>query len=632
METKGLIRRIISHSGCHVPNRLTVLFLMSRHTHTRILSLLLIFWTLVCSGSGSIKIGPPPQGSGQVTLKLTDFPVSGRDISQVNVQIMTIEVQQSGWNTVINFGATGRIFDLLLLQNGNTVELGAFNLPVGNYNQIRMVLGTQNTVLVNEGSGYVVKPLQTPSGQGAGIKIMGGFSITEQGTTTLMLDFDASQSVKYAGNKYQLNPTIRVLSVDTSQSYFALAPVSIAGQTLTPSLASGVAINTSFAPNGIMAAKSISVGNNVVLNANLYVLGACTTDCLTANQELSTGLAVVLNSTRTMRANRMSLGNNTNIHGGIQYNSLSLGSGVTIASQSTPPGDMPAVPDFLKGQLGLTNITQANSPLAPGFYYSINVAASQTLNLSGGNYHIDSITLNSGATLKCLDACMLMTKTFVTTATGATITAANNDPNYFYIFVSNGSPAPATQPYVSIGSNNTIRADFHVPYATFNLGSGTAFTGFIFADRVNIGSSATITGSAAGVAFSGDYATQGTYKGTALIYHFKGDSNQMRMVSSNYPQYIFHGLYQYNIITKQGFITYDTVDLVDPDCIPCQSTGIYPPIATYPADTFYINPAFTGFEVLSYTNIMAMVWILSDNTTVQMNRRSVFGPFDEVAP
>jgi hypothetical protein len=136
---------------------------------------------LTCRGNAELTTRnlPMEPGKGQIRLRLTDFPVSGRDVSQVNVQILYVEVQQQGWNTVIDFGPSGRIFDLLLLQNGNTVELGSFNLTAGNYNQLRLVLGHNNTVLVNEGSGYVTRPLHTPSGQSSGIKLTGGFTVTD---------------------------------------------------------------------------------------------------------------------------------------------------------------------------------------------------------------------------------------------------------------------------------------------------------------------------------------------------------------------------------------------------------------------------------------------------------------------
>jgi len=620
-----------------------------RVANIRILALC-ISAVLACRGSGDMAATttPPGPNQGQVQLNMTDFPCSGNNITQVNVQILYIEANgPNGWFTVIDFGA-GRFFDLLKLQNGNSMALGAFNLQVGSYQQVRMVLGTQNTVYVDEGAGPVYQPLKTPSAQTSGIKLIGQFTITDQGFTTLMLDFDASTSIKYAGGKYMLSPTMRVLSVDTSQTYFSLTPTSVAGQTLTPALATGVTVNPAIAPNGLMALRSVSVGNNVTLNANLYVLGTCDASaqnqCLNANEELQTGTSTVQGSAFAAKANRVSLGNSANFQGTLGYNVLTQGAGVSVATPVSPPGDVPGVPDFLKGQLGLTNVSEAASPLAAGLYYTLSVAAGQTMVLNDGNYHLDSIQLGSNATLTCANSCIVMVNSFVSTGSGASIKAANGDPNYFYIFIAgqNGAPNPpqqlntgnvsSTPKAVALGTTNTIVANFYAPYGSVQFGGGCNFTGFSIGHEISIGDGCQITGKTAQIAFSGEYIMQAGYQGDALQYDFTGTDNTVRFVSSTQPQYVFHGFYQYNIVTKQAFVTYTTVDEINPDCLSCQTTGIWPPIATYSAGAFSVTPSATGFELVSYTNTQVAALILLDSTTVTFTRRSIFGPFDEVTP
>jgi hypothetical protein len=385
------------------------------------------------------------------------------------------------------------------------------------------------------------------------------------------------------------------------------------------------------------------IGNNVTLNSNAYVLGTCdasaTNGCLSASREFQTGVSTIQGSSYVTRADRVYLGNSTQIQGTLGMNGLTQGTGVTIASQVTPPGAVPAVPDFQKGQVGLKNVTQADSPLAANLYFALSVAAGATLNLTGGNYHLDSITLGNNATLRCLDSCIVMVKTVITTGSGAVFTASNNDSNYFYIFAAgkNGQVANPNAPgnvadaqkAVAFGGTNTIRANIIAPYGSIAFGASTQFTGYVLAHEIAVGDGSVITGKAAQVAFSGDYAAQAAYKGEALQYHFTGDTNAVRMLSSAQPQYVFHGAYSYNIITKQAFVTYDTVDLIDPDCIPCQSTGIYPPIATYAANGFYISPTVTGFELVSYDSTSIQARVLLDPNIVTFTRRSIFGPFDQ---
>jgi hypothetical protein len=282
-----------------------------------------------------------------------------------------------------------------------------------------------------------------------------------------------------------------VLSADTSQDFFSLTPTAVAGATLLPTLPTGITVNPQLSPNGLMALHSIRTGTGVQLNGNAYVLGSCDAStakgCLASGREAAFGNSNLLVASYHARAGRVHLGANTQIQGAVGYNNLTQDSGVTIANQVTPPGDVPGLPDFQKGQLGLVNVTATNSPLSAGLYYSVSVAASTTLNLTAGNYHFDSISLGNNATLRCLDACLLFVKSKITLSSGATITAANNDPNNIYIFVAgrNGTddtahnPVPdvtATPKSASTNSGSTIRANFYIPYGTLVIGASSQFT------------------------------------------------------------------------------------------------------------------------------------------------------------
>ena len=177
----------------------------------------IICFLLAC-GSGSVEIQRQFEvaKTGTISLQLTDFPLAGNEVSKVLVSITRIEAHSaaSGWFTGINYDPP-RIFDLLELQNGNTAELGGFNLEVGQYTQIRIHVSEDNQIEVDEGSGPMLKPLQVPSGPQTGIKLVNSFTVTEDGLTVMLLDFDASKSVVKAGSKYLLKPIIRVISVVT---------------------------------------------------------------------------------------------------------------------------------------------------------------------------------------------------------------------------------------------------------------------------------------------------------------------------------------------------------------------------------------------------------------------------------
>ncbi len=129
-----------------------------------------------------------------------------------------------GW---IVIPITETTFDLLQLRNGVSASLGiSENVPVGHYDQIRLVLGSGSNVVVDG----VTHPLTVPSGMESGIKINGEFDVVEGETRELLLDFDAARSIHVTGNgKYMLRPVIRlvqggIVPVTPGAIHGALAP------------------------------------------------------------------------------------------------------------------------------------------------------------------------------------------------------------------------------------------------------------------------------------------------------------------------------------------------------------------------------------------------------------------------
>ena len=106
----------------------------------------------------------------------------------------------AGWFTIIE---EGKEFDLIQLRNV-TELIGKENLAVGNYTQIRFNVTKANVTIDG-----IVYNLTIPSKT---IKLIKPFNITEGVTTTLILDFDADESIHETGNnKYMFKPTIKVI-------------------------------------------------------------------------------------------------------------------------------------------------------------------------------------------------------------------------------------------------------------------------------------------------------------------------------------------------------------------------------------------------------------------------------------
>lgn len=138
-------------------------------------------------------------------MRMTDAP---GNYDEVNVEIIGAEVHSdvNGW-TALNINAG--VYNLLDLTNGKDTLIADGQIAVGKVSQIRLLLGTNNTV-VYEGKTY---PLETPSGQSSGIKLKVNADLVAGINYTMLLDFDANKSIVVTGkDKFILKPVIRVVN------------------------------------------------------------------------------------------------------------------------------------------------------------------------------------------------------------------------------------------------------------------------------------------------------------------------------------------------------------------------------------------------------------------------------------
>lgn len=165
----------------------------------------------------SCDTGLDDNGTGDLQVIMYDAP---GDYEEVNVSIDRVEIhretgdQDTGWETI---SEESQSHNLLELVNGAQAELGIAELEEGNYRQIRLILGDDNSVVINGET----HELTVPSGQQTGIKLNTDISIEPGVTFTLELDFDAAESVVEAdgqseGPEYLLQPVIRTSSELTS--------------------------------------------------------------------------------------------------------------------------------------------------------------------------------------------------------------------------------------------------------------------------------------------------------------------------------------------------------------------------------------------------------------------------------
>ncbi len=177
-------------------------------------SLFLLFF-FSCNDSNS-PADSNLENTSRISISLTDGP---GDFDNVFIEIVDILVKvnddsedDNGWESL---GVETQIVDLLELTEGESILLvDDFELPSGMLNQIRLVLGDKNTIVI-DGVGH---DLKTPSAQQSGLKLKVDHELEPGFTYHILLDFDVDKSIVIAGNSGNiiLKPVIRASTLYAS--------------------------------------------------------------------------------------------------------------------------------------------------------------------------------------------------------------------------------------------------------------------------------------------------------------------------------------------------------------------------------------------------------------------------------
>ena len=165
-------------------------------------SFLLLSGTILltaCSKSNDNK------NSTTLHVRLTDGPA---DYTEVNVDIKEVrvkfndELDDKGWQTLSTHAG---IYNLLDYQNGKDTLLATGTVNENTVQQIRFILGSENTIKV----GTKIYPLTIPSGAESGLKLMINKKLN-QSLESLVIDFDALLSIKEENGGYKLRPVLKL--------------------------------------------------------------------------------------------------------------------------------------------------------------------------------------------------------------------------------------------------------------------------------------------------------------------------------------------------------------------------------------------------------------------------------------
>ena len=150
------------------------------------------------------------QGTAHLAVRMTDTTAN---YDSVMIDIQAVEVKGSGGTILLN--AYPGMYNLLDFTNGKDTLIASSDIPSGHVSQVRLILGSNNYVVI-AGVRY---NLATPSAQQSGLKLNIQTDLTAGVEYTLLLDFDASRSIVTQGNgSYSLKPVIRVVSLAATGS------------------------------------------------------------------------------------------------------------------------------------------------------------------------------------------------------------------------------------------------------------------------------------------------------------------------------------------------------------------------------------------------------------------------------
>ncbi|WP_224484188.1 DUF4382 domain-containing protein [Robertkochia aurantiaca] len=220
------------------------------------------FLAIGCSDDNDNGMG----GTANLRVSLVDAP---GDYDAVNIEVIDVLInygddeaegeedsEDSGWQSIgeINSG----VYDLLKLTGGVSAVLADNEVPTGELGQIRLLLGENNTVVM-DGETF---PLKTPSSQQSGLKINVNETLEAGFTYDIILDLDVDKSIIVeagSSGNILLNPVIHASSVATSgKIQGSVTPFDF--QVLASIEGEGVAIASYADENGVFVLNGVPAG------------------------------------------------------------------------------------------------------------------------------------------------------------------------------------------------------------------------------------------------------------------------------------------------------------------------------------------------------------------------------------
>ncbi|RXG33095.1 DUF4382 domain-containing protein [Leeuwenhoekiella marinoflava] len=206
------------------------------------------------------------RGTSKVAVRLVDAP---GDYDNVFIDVKAVVVKYNDdfiddefdddymiVNGELELDTDDEIYDLLELTGGTYAILADEDIPAGSISQVRLILGDDNTVVV-DGETF---PLQTPSAQQSGLKVQFNQTLEAGVVYTVVLDFNVEESIVEQGNGgYLLKPVLRASAIEaTGMISGSLLPLNVHA-TITAA-GEGIVVSTNVSSNGDFVLNGLPEG------------------------------------------------------------------------------------------------------------------------------------------------------------------------------------------------------------------------------------------------------------------------------------------------------------------------------------------------------------------------------------
>lgn len=219
------------------------------------------------------------------SVRMTDAP---GPYTAVYIDLQGVEITGGDGKAVI-LNVNKGIYNLLRFSNGLDTLIASGTLLNANVEQVRLILGTNNSVVV----GGVSHPLSTPSAEQSGLKLQVHQTLQAEQLSTVLLDFDANKSIIQEGNgTYKLKPVLRtIVAADCGLIRGKITP---AGVVAFVEATSSITYSSNITASGDFLLMGLPPGTYSVTVTPLLPLLPITVNNITVTKGVTTDIGVIV--------------------------------------------------------------------------------------------------------------------------------------------------------------------------------------------------------------------------------------------------------------------------------------------------------------------------------------------------